>query len=763
MQLFLIFDELNEDVRNQVKGVLLLSLSALTLTGLLFTEKTGEFGLFLNNLLRFTAGEVAIILPVIIGTIAFKVMLPKQIRHLRSRLFGILLFLFILMIAAHLNLMIQVYNSPELVEGTIYEASLRLGTEHKGGGILGALLSIALYFFFKDIGSYIVLVALSLIAFLLITNLSITEMIKNSIKLIFVLFNTIKSFLASVLSSYKYIFSYSDKQEKFGDKAQQELAVAEEEILEEDDYVPNKNKIDTITDKKIETIYENKKLSNKLNNNKAGTFPQKNENTNLEQISNNIEDNYFLPPLTLLPKIRGIQDTKQQKVIKERGKIIETTLSSFGVNAKICGIHVGPTVARYELQPEVGVKVSKIVNLSNDLALSLAASGVRIEAPIPGKAAIGIEVPNKVISLVYLREVLESKEFQANYSPLAVSLGKDITGKPVIADLQKMPHLLVAGATGSGKSVCINTIIASILFKASPKTVKFLMIDPKVVELNIYNGIPHLITPVINEPKKAAIALRNILREMNRRYQLFANESVRDIVKYNQLAIENTAKEYLPYYVVIIDELADLMMVAPSDVEDAIARLSQMARAAGIHLVIATQRPSVDVITGVIKANITSRIAFAVSSNTDSRTILDEGGAEKLLGRGDMLFHPVGAPKPYRVQGAYIAETELQNLVSYVTDQGQVDYNDDITTNDAHLEQNKEEDEDELFREAVFLIAESGQASISILQRRLRIGYTRAARIIDTMEARGIIGKFEGSKPREVLITPEQLSEYNKD
>lgn len=746
------FDELNDDVKSQVKGIFYLALSALMVTGLVFTEQTGEFGIFLNNFLRYMAGDVALILPAIMLVIAFKVMLPKKIKHLRMRLLGVLLFLLILMVAAHLNLMREAYHDAAPIGVSIYSESFRLGADKQGGGILGALASMALYFFLRDIGSYIVLSALTLISFLLITNLSLTAFFATLGKFLKFLGRGGKGTLAGLKNFYLYLFSTPAKEKSPYKDTQQESAAAEEMVLIKQPV----QKTEVIIANPPESRDKPPKSKKVLNDEEDADIKDAGF-----QYRKNLQIDYFMPPLNLLPKVRGVQDIQQQRTIAERGKIIEKTLASFGVQVKVSGVSTGPTVTRYELQPEVGVKVSKIVNLSDDLALNLATSGVRIEAPIPGKAAVGIEVPNKVISLVYLREVLETQEFKDHPSLLSIGLGKDITGNPVITDLQKMPHLLVAGATGTGKSVCINTIISSILFKANPMEVKFLMIDPKVVELNIYNGIPHLISPVITEPKKAALALKNVLREMSRRYQLFAREGVREIVRYNQKVQEVGSGEYLPYYVVIIDELADLMMVAPSDVEDAIARLAQMSRAAGIHLVIATQRPSVDVITGVIKANITSRIAFAVSSHTDSRTILDEGGAEKLLGRGDMLFHPVGAPKPFRVQGSFLAESDLHNLVAYVQDQCNDEYQDSLFPNDPDLEE-PDEEEDELFAEAVQLVVDSGQASISIMQRRLRIGYTRAARLIDDMEARGIVGSFEGSKAREVLITPEQLHDVLK-
>ncbi|MDQ0189286.1 cell division protein FtsK [Alicyclobacillus cycloheptanicus] len=467
------------------------------------------------------------------------------------------------------------------------------------------------------------------------------------------------------------------------------------------------------------------------------------------------DDHYQLPPIRMFALPDVPKGGFNHRDAQENARKLEATLESFGVQAKVLEISRGPTVTRYEIQPAVGVKVSKIVSLTDDIALALAARDIRIEAPIPGKAAIGIEVPNPEVAIVTLREVLESPEFQQEDSKLAIALGRDISGAAIVGNLQKMPHLLVAGATGSGKSVCINGIIASILVKAKPHEVKLLMIDPKMVELSGYNGIPHLLAPVVTDPRKAAFALKKIIQEMESRYQSFADRGARDIERYNQL-MRAEGLEPLPYIVVIVDELADLMMVAPGDVEDAICRIAQMARAAGIHLIVATQRPSVDVITGVIKANIPSRIAFAVSSMADSRTILDGGGAEKLLGRGDMLYLPVGASKPIRVQGAFVSEREIEQLVKFVKEQQNAVYTVDLNHEEEPSGNSDGPELDELFVDAMDLVIESGQASVSMIQRRFRVGYSRAARIIDQMEQRGFIGGFEGSKPREVLITADQ-------
>lgn len=472
---------------------------------------------------------------------------------------------------------------------------------------------------------------------------------------------------------------------------------------------------------------------------------------------------YEFPEIALLKQnIKGMLANEDRNEIIENAKKLEETLMSFGVEARVINVSKGPSVTRYELQPKAGVKVSRIVNLSDDIALALAARGVRIEAPIPGKAAVGIEIPNKETTPVYLREVIEDAKFQRSTKKISVALGKDISGEAIIGDLSKMPHVLIAGATGSGKSVCINSLIISILYKYDPEHVRLLMVDPKVVELNVYNGIPHLLIPVVTDPKKAAGALNWAVNEMTRRYQSFAEHGVRNIEGFNEIAKKKKDLQSLPYIVIIVDELADLMMVSANEVEDYIARLAQMARAAGMHLVIATQRPSVDVITGVIKANIPSRISFAVSSAIDSRTILDSGGAEKLLGKGDMLYYPVGEQKPKRIQGAFISEEEVEAIVSRIkVHKDKLAYDEEIIN---HIEKGKGDSDlgdegDELYRDAVKVVVENQQASTSFLQRKMRIGYNRAARIMDELEDRGVISERDGSKPRQVLLNEFDLEE----
>ena len=477
-----------------------------------------------------------------------------------------------------------------------------------------------------------------------------------------------------------------------------------------------------------------------------------------------VNKSYKKPPLSLLDPIKSTDQSTDRDLIKKNTQVLQSTFKSFGVKVIIKKAILGPTITRYEVQPAVGVKVSRIVNLADDLALALAAKDIRIEAPIPGKPFIGIEVPNRANSVVSFKDVMEHQDAKAKKDPMNVPLGKDVTGSTISANLAKMPHLLIAGSTGSGKSVAINTILASILMKARPEDVKLVLIDPKMVELSVYNGVPHLLIPVVTDAKLASNALRKVVKEMERRYKLFAAGGVRNMGEYNQKVAENNqdkskpAMKPLPYILVVVDELSDLMMVGGHDVEGAIVRLGQMARAAGIHMILATQRPSVDVITGLIKANVPSRISFAVSSGVDSRTILDQTGAEKLLGRGDMLYMPIGASKPERIQGAYIASDEVERVIDWVKKQQKVDYDETMIPkkgeSSSASDNGNDEPEDEFYNQAVDLVRRQQTASVSMLQRRFRIGYNRAARIVDEMEAKGIVGPSEGSKPRQVLVPP---------
>ncbi|HZK25441.1 MAG TPA: DNA translocase FtsK 4TM domain-containing protein [Oscillospiraceae bacterium] len=762
--------DIRDEIRQQVKAVLIIALAAFAFAALLFPRQTGEVGMFFNNVLRMLTGDLSIYVPVVLVINNLLKIFPWQVPNLKQRTAGIVLFFIILLVYAHLQVMAAEINL--VMDLGIFNASLRLGLQQQGGGVLGAILAVILYFLFKDLGSRIILLALAVIAFILVTNISLSQLLQTASRCLLFVGRSILQALKAVAGFFRFIFAQAPTEglevedvelEEFPallkKKRQQSPAKAGDEAAPLS--TNNQSEVAaTVTPSVMESIQatlipdtpemtEAIGAAQQLELFAAGDKP-------LTISIDSVHGAYHLPPLKLLPKLPKHKDPQSQKNLVERAKVLERTLDSFGVKAHVTDAQCGPTVTRFELQPEVGVKVSKIVSLADDIALNLAAADVRIEAPIPGKAAIGIEVPNKVIAPVYLREVLEDEKFQNATSVLTIALGKDITGNSIVTDLMKMPHLLIAGSTGSGKSVCINVLIASILFNARPDEVKFVMIDPKVVELSTFNGIPHLLMPVVTDAKRASLALKNMIKEMTRRYELFARESVRDINTFNnKKRQQNEETELLPYVVVIIDELADLMMVAAADVEDSIARLAQMSRAAGIHLVIATQRPSVDVITGVIKANITSRIAFAVSSQADSRTILDMGGAEKLLGRGDALFHPIGLPKPFRIQGAFINERELNNLLEFIKKQGEPDFDEQLLPEEEADEFFYEEDE--LFPDAVMLFAEAGTASISLLQRRLRIGYTRAARLVDDMESRGFIGRFEGSKAREVLVTPEQV------
>lgn len=743
---------LKDEFMSQIKGIMLLALAVFCYAGLVQTGQTGELGHTVHNALRFMAGDTAIVIPFLIGVLALRLMLPQGIFNIKTRLIGILIFLLIFMVGAHLQLMVE--RMDVLAGQDFFRSSFNLGREMEGGGVLGAAFAVALFYLLGETGSKIALGGLALIAVLLITSVSVNQMFRQ-LKKVAGLFLQLLTLLARFLKeTYRILITSSEeelagKEKKIADTTHEPReSAAAFPVIEQFEQEPAQQ--ETESPEPEESYYQKERRLALVEPVDNDTPPR------YRKTAPAFQNYYSLPSLELLARPTRSGEHQQVKGTRERARLLESTLLSFGVKARVIHVQSGPTVTRFEVQPEAGVKVSKIISLSDDLALNLAAPLVRIEAPIPGKAALGIEVPNKIIALVYLREVLEDETFLGNSSPLTLGLGKDITGVPVVADLTKMPHLLIAGATGSGKSVCLNTILISMLYKVRPDQVRFVMIDPKVVELSIYNGIPHLLMPVVTEPKKASLALRNMVKEMSRRYELFAEDGVRDIATYNAMVKEGGGDaETLPYIVVVIDELADLMLVAPGEVEDSIARLAQMSRAAGIHLVIATQRPSVDVLTGIIKANITSRIAFTVSSQVDSRTILDMAGAEKLLGRGDMLFYPVGAVKPFRVQGAYISEREVKHITDFIKEQGRVDYEDQFNGLDMD-ESGGEEEMDQLFGDAVELVVRTGQASISLLQRRFRIGYTRAARLIDDLERRGVVGQYEGSKPREVIITPEQ-------
>ncbi|HAA0329528.1 TPA_asm: cell division protein FtsK [Listeria monocytogenes] len=607
-----------------------------------------------------------------------------------------------------------------------------------GGGMIGAAITSITYFLLDRLGTNLIAVLLIIYGFSLVSGISIRQ------------------FFSKIAEFVRYLFTKGKVATEKGKevKAKRHKKKAEKIVDVEPDEVIDV--IEPLQEEKTPPIISN--FSSKVEQEKAPVeekISQKEQDLEMFQQESFENEIYQLPPVDILAPAKVTDQSKEYDQIKVNAKKLEDTFESFGVKAKITQVHLGPAVTKYEVQPSVGVKVSKIVSLSDDIALALAAKDIRIEAPIPGKSAIGIEVANQNVAMVSLREVLENNPKNNPDEKLQIALGRDISGEAMMANLDKMPHLLVAGATGSGKSVCINGIITSILLRAKPHEVKMMMIDPKMVELNVYNGIPHLLAPVVTNPKKAAQALQKVVAEMERRYDLFSHTGTRNMQGYNDYVkkhneLNEEKQPELPFIVVIVDELADLMMVASNDVEDAITRLAQMARAAGIHLIIATQRPSVDVITGVIKANIPSRIAFAVSSSIDSRTILDMGGAEKLLGRGDMLLLPVGSSKPTRIQGAFLSDAEVEDVVNYVISQQKAQYSEEMIPDD--IPEVEGEVTDELYHEAVELVVEMQTASVSMLQRKFRIGYNRAARLIDEMEQRGVVGPHEGSKPRRVNV-----------
>lgn len=654
------------------------------------------------------------------------------------------------------------------------------------GGIVGFIIIFPIYKLVGNIGLYIIFIVAYFISSVLIFDYNIND-VKKFLKVLISNKTNIKSsasknnkniskrtkikvnneesekeeFLKNIESKIK-ILDFMKNTSKSSIELEESVSLEKDEIRINTNFEESTNI--KAQDNKLDDKFKTQRIKKIEESPKQIEIDEIETINNLEVVKNKTHQNkkYVIPDPDLLKINTNLKlDKDGKKELLANADKLEKTLLSFGVEAKILEVTKGPSVTRFELQPKAGIKVSKIVNLSDDIALGLAAKGVRIEAPIPGKSAIGIEVPNKEQTPVFFREILESNEFKNNNYKVACALGKDITGKCIVTDLSKMPHVLIAGATGSGKSVCINTLIVSILYKYSPEDVKLLMVDPKVVELSVYNGIPHLLIPVVTEPKKAAAALNWAVNEMTRRYKLFADNGVRNVDSYNELAKKALVDEKLPYVVIIIDELADLMMACPRDVEDYICRLAQMARAAGMHLVIATQRPSVDVITGLIKANVPSRISFAVSSQVDSRTILDSTGAEKLLGKGDMLFYPVGEAKPKRIQGAFISEEEVENIISFIKDTEEDNkYEEEIlehinSATDSSMEKN--EDSDELLDEAIKIVVEAGQVSTSYLQRRLRIGFNRAARIIEELEANGIISARDGNKPRQILISKEEI------
>lgn len=716
----------------------------------------GQFGFvgrFFANVFRMFVGETYQVLSILgIGLglfFLFKGMVPN---FKGSRWIGSLLIYMALLVWFHSRLFGPIMSSEiNVVAATwrffISELTGNTTAQSLGGGMIGAILYAISFFLFSSFGTYIMMAVLLFVGVMTIGQFSY------------------KSLLEKIRMAGRNMLQW------IGKKHQSSKEKKAEKKKQEKENKPKDRKVEEPKDlTAVETSVENEE---ELVADESGQtalkiegFQQPEPQDEIEEedpspvdfeVSEEENEDYRLPPVSLLNKRAAVDQSNEYDIIQQNVKKLEETFESFGVQAKVVKANLGPAVTKYEIQPATGVKVSKVVGLADDIALALAAKDIRMEAPIPGKAMIGIEVPNSEVSMVSFRDIIEAQVKSDNL--LEVPLGRDIGGNVRMADLSKMPHLLIAGATGSGKSVGINGIITSLLLKAKPNEVKLMMIDPKMVELNVYNGIPHLLTPVVTKPKKAAQALHKVVQEMERRYELFAASGTRNMAGYNEFVKKRNQETDeallpLPYIVVIVDELADLMMVASNDVEEAITRLAQMARAAGIHMILATQRPSVDVITGVIKANIPSRMAFAVSSGTDSRTIIDSNGAEKLLGRGDMLFQPMGENKPSRVQGAFISDEEVEAVVEFVKNQQEANYVEEMIPKDEPKNTHGEA-EDELYDEAVELVVDMETASISLLQRRFRIGYNRAARIIDEMEMRGVVGPSEGSKPREVLVSKE--------
>ncbi len=688
------------------------------------------------------------------------------------------------------------------------------GRNLKGGGVISGLVAWPLLKLFGAVGSKIIILLLFFVFIMLLTNFGLFDFFGLFYKPV----KTAHGYMKKVREENALIDEYDDEVEKekqledkkekealgiFNSKKSKALPQGKDSDLDIPISVSGKKVEDKSLDIPI-TVSGNKVIDTKLDIPIADAVTKADDKQNkkksdgepaIEELINRamedsikkkkiepftqdnsenkvqIESPYKFPPISFLNQGSNTAvDVNSTIEMKEKADTLVDTLNSFGVQTRIVGIHRGPTVTRYEVQPSAGVKISRITGLADDIALNLAAAGVRIEAPIPGKAAVGIEVPNTNKDLVTLREMLESKEFKTAKSKLAFCVGKDIAGNVMMGDVAKMPHVIIAGATGSGKSVCTNSIIMSILYNATPDEVRLVLIDPKIVEFKVYDGIPHLLIPVVTDPRKAAGALNWAVQEMLKRYQLFADNNVRDITGYNELAAENEEIASIPKIVIAIDELADLMMAASKEVEEAICRLAQMARAAGMHLIIATQRPTVNVITGLIKANIPSRIALSVMSQTDSRTILDMGGAEKLLGHGDMLYFPSGIPKPVRVQGCFCSTKEIESVVEFIKKESQPDYSDEVLD---EIEKNTPVIPDEkgvsevsgadgdevIIEKAIDIIVEAGQASTSMLQRRLKLGYARAARIVDELESMGIISESEGAKPRKVLLSKQQWAE----
>lgn len=754
----------NDLLKKEITGIFIVAFAVFLIVVTTKENQTGIIGRTINFFTHSVFGKGADVLPFFILIIGIIRLMNIIIFSDSNQIVAVIgFFICFIMYAALLNIEIlgEITGFKDLIK-----SSSEAGLLKQGGGIIGNILT---YIFVKLVGkngTYIVLGALVFSSFILLTNQSIIGICK-------IISDYVNRFLKVL---YRFVFTEAEPETR---KKTKEKVVKQEETEENIkiyDYLnplENNKKIE-ITQLKIDDVKKSEALdkesekpevTQKIEDVKEkkekvkDKFEPKEITDDMINIAGIKSDNYKLPSTTLLDPIPQHVKGDKEDLKKDGEKLIET-LNNFNIPCNILQINKGPTITRYEIQPAPGIKVSRITGLSNDIALALATSDIRMEAPIPGKAAIGIEVPNKNKTSVYLRSLIESKEYKSTNTNIPFALGKDIAGKNIVAAIDKMPHLLIAGATGSGKSVCINSLIMSILFKAKPDEVKLILVDPKVVELSVYNGLPHLLIPVVTDPRKAANALNWAVSEMTNRYKVFAQNSVRDLTSYNEKMVRE-GNEKMPQIVIVIDELADLMTVASSEVEEYITRIAQLARACGMHLVIATQRPSVDVITGVIKANIPSRIAFAVSSHIDSRTILDSGGAEKLLGKGDMLYHPMGLPKPIRIQGTFISDDEIKRVVDIIKAQ-QIEIKfgkQNEIINEIEKAPSQDEDVDEFLEQATEMVVNDGQASASYIQRKFKVGYARAARIIDQLEERGIVGGHEGSKPRKVLITKEELDE----
>jgi S-DNA-T family DNA segregation ATPase FtsK/SpoIIIE len=738
----------------EIIGILLIGLAIIT-----FFE-FGSVGFGLSSFTFFLFGNWHIAVPLFLLVFALMMMIQRSVPSFSNHiLIGFLCILASFTLFSHHALFANLVQGNALLSDSVLRETWRVLIESDGiternhslgGGMLGAFLFAAFHILFDASGAAIAAWLLLVIGCILLSGKALVPFIVSQIP-------EWKNKWRTSRKKKRNVIKKEPKMSRRKEMRQQVESTATVEERTEAATVAEEIYVSPIISAFTERVEKRIEIAPEIDVSETEKV--------FEAVSEAVQENkdYQLPQVTLLNLPPHSDQSGEYSLIQANAKKLEKTFQSFGVKARVMQVHLGPAVTKYEVMPDTGVKVSRIVSLSDDLALALAARDIRIEAPIPGKSAIGIEVPNQEVAIVSLREVLESKENNKPDAKLLIGLGRDITGQAVLAELNKMPHLLVAGSTGSGKSVCINGIIVSIIMRAKPHEVKMMMIDPKMVELNVYNGIPHLLAPVVTDPRKASQALKKVVSEMERRYELFSHTGTRNIEGYNdhiRVWNEENDEKYpkLPYIVVIVDELADLMMVASNDVEDSITRLAQMARAAGIHLIIATQRPSVDVITGVIKANIPSRISFAVSSSIDSRTILDMGGAEKLLGRGDMLFLAAGASKPVRVQGAFVSDQEVEKIVDFTISQQKAQYQEEMIPSEIE-EVSVEEQTDDLYDDAVQLVTDMQTASVSLIQRKFRVGYSRAARIIDQMEMRGVVGPYEGSKPRQVLQS-KQLDDY---